>query len=79
MEHLMAVQTLFPKGTTLDIRDASKVKYFAADKCKSLICIVFIYKSRYGLFLRVSEISHNLFSNNFLQSCLIQFFFIKVF
>ena len=38
MEHLMAVQTLFPKGTTPDIRDASKVKYFAADKGKSLIC-----------------------------------------
>ena len=42
MEHLMAVQTLFPKGTTPDIRDASKVKYFAADKDKSLICWVFI-------------------------------------
>ena len=38
----MAVQNLFPKSAILDIRDASKVNYFAADKGKSLICGVFI-------------------------------------
>ena len=37
----MAVQNSFPKSAILDIRDASKVNYFAADKGKSLICGVF--------------------------------------
>ena len=41
-EHLMAVQTSFLKGVILDIWDASKVNYFAADKGKSLICKFFI-------------------------------------
>ena len=41
-ERLMAVQTSFRKGAILDSRDASKAKYFAADKNKSLICRVFI-------------------------------------
>ena len=41
-EHFMAVQTLFPKGAILDIRDASKVNYFAPDKGRSLTCRVFI-------------------------------------
>ena len=41
-EHLVAVQTSFPKGAILDIWDTSKVNYFAADKGKSLICRVFI-------------------------------------
>ena len=41
-EHLMAVQTSFLKGVILDIWDASKVNYFAADKGKTLICRVFI-------------------------------------
>ena len=38
----MAVQNSFPKSAILDIRDASKVNYFAADKGKSLICRFFI-------------------------------------
>ena len=38
----MAVQTSFPKGAILDIQDASKVNYFAADTGKSLICWIFI-------------------------------------
>ena len=41
-EYLMAVQTSFPMGAILDIWDASKVNYSAADKCKGLICRVFI-------------------------------------
>ena len=44
----MAVQTLFPKGAILDIRDASKVNYFAAGKGK--FDLQSFYKSRYGPF-----------------------------
>ena len=71
----MAVQTSFPKGATFDIQDTSKVKYLAA---KSLICRVF-RKVDVALFCVSVKFSHNLFSNDFLKSCLIKFFFIKVF
>ena len=73
----MAVQNSFPKSAILDIRDASKVNYFAADKGKSLICGVFI-KAGMVLFCVYVKF-YNLFSNDFLHSCLIQFFFVKVF
>ena len=76
-EHLMAVQTSFPKGAILDTRDASKVN-FAADKGNSLMCRVFI-KADMILFCVYVKFSHNLFSSDALHSCLIQFFFIKVF
>ena len=77
-EHLMAVQTLFPKGAILDIWDASKVNYFDADKGKIFICRAFI-KTDMVLFCLYVKFSHNLFSNDFLHSCFIQFFFIKAF
>ena len=41
-KHLMVVQISFPKCVILNIHDASKINYFAADKGKSLICRVFI-------------------------------------
>ena len=58
MEHLMAVETLFPKGV-----------YFATDKGKTLqdFC-----ESRDDPFLCVCEIPHNLFSNELLKSSSIQ-------
>ena len=37
MEHLMAVETLLPKGAILGMRDVSQ-NYFAADKGKNLTC-----------------------------------------
>ena len=74
----MAVQTSFPKSSILDIRYASKVNYFAADNGKSLIFGVFI-KADMALSGEYVKFSHNLFSNGFLHSCLIQFLFIKVF
>ena len=33
-EHLMAVQTSFPKAAILAFREGSKVNYFAADRSK---------------------------------------------
>ena len=42
MMHLMAVETLFPNSTILDMQGTSNVNYFAADEGKSSICRVFI-------------------------------------
>ena len=62
----MAVQTSFLEGAILDIRNASKVNYFAADKGKSLNCRVFI-KADMVLFCVYKKFPHNLFSNGFLK------------
>ena len=62
----------------LDIPDASKVNYFTVENGKSLICEVFI-KADMAHFGEYVKFPHKLFSNDFLHSCLTQFFFIKVF
>ena len=41
MEHDTEHLKKFQKGAILDIQDAFRVNYFAADKCKSLIGRVF--------------------------------------
>ena len=75
MKHLMAVEISFPEGVIMICEVLVTVNYFDAEKGKSLNCRVFIVADM--RFLCMYTKLHNLFSNNFLYSSIIQFFFIQ--
>ena len=62
----MAVQTLFPKKAIIEVQDASKVNYFAADGRKSFICRVFMkaekilceYAEFYKIYFQILFLTH---------------------